>query len=293
MTDRSYGSLTQFYEQVHAPALIDIRPAGQMGASLLRVRQTPGDWSDPPVPDLVIAQSFLRPLRLQFDVGAGHVQMVARPGAICVVPPDISTFFLMDDPHQVRFLTLPYRRLLAFAGQDCGLPPDGDFGVLHAGMFQDTGITEGLSALFAEAEAGNPLGALWADGVILQLTARLLWLRRGQVRSRQASHLPTARLRQAAEILRDRLDEDIGLTEVARTAGMSPFHFARQFSAMFGMSPVQYRIAARIEAAQQLLRQKALPVSEIARRVGYADVSRFGQHFRRKAGMTPSAWRKG
>jgi len=128
MTDRSHDSLTQFYEQVHAPALIDIRPAGQMGASLLRVRQTPGDWSDPSVPDLVIAQSVYHPLRLQFDFGAGHVQMVARPGAVCVVPPDAATFFLMDDPHPVRFLTQPYRRLLAFAGQDCGLPPDGDFG---------------------------------------------------------------------------------------------------------------------------------------------------------------------
>lgn len=120
-----------------------------------------------------------------------------------------------------------------------------------------------------------------------------MWLRRGQAGAGEARYLPTTRLNHAAEILRGRLEEDIGLTEVARAAGMSPFHFARQFSAMFGMSPLQYRIAARIEAAQQLLRQKALPVSEIARCVGYADVSRFGQHFRRKAGMTPSACRKG
>lgn len=293
MSEARYDSLGQFYETVHAPSLIDMRPAGQMGGSLFRVQQSAGDWSDPSVPDLVIAQSVYHPLRLQFDVGAGHVQMVARPGAVCVVPPDTATFFLMDDPHQVRFLTLPYRRLLAFAGQDSGLPPDGDFGALHAGMFQDTGITQGLSALFAEAEAGSPHGALWADGMILQLTTRLLWLRRGRGGARPVRNLPTTRLSLAAEILRGRLDEDIGLTEVARAAGMSPFHFARQFSAMFGMSPVQYRIVARIEAAQQLLRQKALPVSEVARRVGYADVSRFGQHFRRQAGMTPSAWRKG
>ena len=120
-----------------------------------------------------------------------------------------------------------------------------------------------------------------------------MWLRRGQAGAGEARYLPTTRLSHAAEILRSRLDEDIGLTDVARAAGMSPFHFARQFRAMFGMSPVQYRIVARIEAAQQLLRQKALPVAEIARRVGYADVSRFGQHFRPQAGMTPSAWRKG
>ncbi|MEM7498500.1 MAG: helix-turn-helix domain-containing protein [Pseudomonadota bacterium] len=45
--------------------------------------------------------------------------------------------------------------------------------------------------------------------------------------------------------------------------------------------------------AQLLLRTTALPVAEIAWRAGYQEVSRFGRHFKRHAGITPSAFRAG
>jgi AraC family transcriptional regulator len=105
--------------------------------------------------------------------------------------------------------------------------------------------------------------------------------------------LDDPRLRRAAAYVTDRLADDISLEAMAAEAAMSPFHFARAFKAATGASPLQYVIRARIETAQVLLKTTALPVAEIAHRVGYEDVSRFGQHFRRQTGATPGAFRKG
>jgi AraC family transcriptional regulator len=102
-----------------------------------------------------------------------------------------------------------------------------------------------------------------------------------------------ARLRRAVDWIHDHLADDLSLEGMAGVAAMSPAHFARAFKAAMGASPLQYVIGARQEMAQVLLRTTGLSVAEIAFRVGYNDVSRFGQHFRRRAGTTPKAFRDG
>jgi AraC family transcriptional regulator len=101
------------------------------------------------------------------------------------------------------------------------------------------------------------------------------------------------RLRRVVDYIHDHLADDISLDDLAGLAAMSPFHFARTFKAANGISPLQYVIAARIERARLLLKSSRLSVAEIAHRVGYDDLSRFGQHFKRHVGMTPGAWRAG
>jgi AraC family transcriptional regulator len=105
--------------------------------------------------------------------------------------------------------------------------------------------------------------------------------------------LDDPRLRRAAAWIADHLAEDIALDALAAEAAMSPFHFARAFKAATGTSPLQYVIRARIEMAQAMLRSSTLSVAEIAHCVGYDDLSRFGQHFKRQVGATPAAWRAG
>ena len=102
-----------------------------------------------------------------------------------------------------------------------------------------------------------------------------------------------ARLRRAVDWIHDHLASDLSLEGMAGVAAMSPAHFARAFKAATGASPLQYVIGARQQLAQVLLRTTRLTVAEVAYRVGYADVSRFGQHFRRRTGTTPSAFREG
>ncbi|TVY10441.1 helix-turn-helix transcriptional regulator [Paenibacillus cremeus] len=58
-----------------------------------------------------------------------------------------------------------------------------------------------------------------------------------------------------------------------------------------GLSPLQYHHVVRMGEAKRLLLQTALPVREIAARVGYGDYNYFIRSFRQTVGMSPGVFR--
>ncbi len=77
----------------------------------------------------------------------------------------------------------------------------------------------------------------------------------------------------------------------ART-GLSSRTFARRFRAATGYHPMDYVHTIRVEEAKQLLETTDSHVDEIAETVGYEDASSFRRLFKRKAGLTPAAYRR-
>ena len=53
----------------------------------------------------------------------------------------------------------------------------------------------------------------------------------------------------ARDLLRDVHDQRLSIRDVARDAGISPYHFIRQFEALFGTTP-HYGISARMDLAK-------------------------------------------
>jgi AraC family transcriptional regulator len=86
------------------------------------------------------------------------------------------------------------------------------------------------------------------------------------------------------------LGEAISLEDLARVAGVSRFHFARQFRACTGESPMGYLLRTRVERAKIRLRESHARVIDIAAELGFADQSHFTRRFRRLVGMPPSAY---
>jgi AraC-like DNA-binding protein len=109
--------------------------------------------------------------------------------------------------------------------------------------------------------------------------------------TRSVGGLPPAVTRRLREYIDSHLAESIGLDTLAGTAGLSVHHFARAFRQSFGEPPHSYVLRRRIERAQEMLKQTDQPVSEIALALGFSDHSHFARHFRRLAGVTPSAAR--
>ena len=81
--------------------------------------------------------------------------------------------------------------------------------------------------------------------------------------------------------------EPIGLEDAAREAGLSPYHFLRQFSKALGVTPHQYLVRLRLRHAARLLAARERSVTDIALDVGFGDVSNFVRSFRRAAGVSP------
>lgn len=99
------------------------------------------------------------------------------------------------------------------------------------------------------------------------------------------------RLRRAADYLEYHMADDVSLEDLAEVAAMSPYHFSRSFKAAFGQPPHAYVLSRRLDRARMLLKTTRGTVAEIARTVGYRDVSRFSAHFKRAMGVSPAAAR--
>ena len=86
--------------------------------------------------------------------------------------------------------------------------------------------------------------------------------------------------------------EDLNLEEVADLAGFSKFHFSRLFKDFTGSTFYKYVNMRRINAAEQLLLDPQINVTEVAVRSGFNSVSAFMRMFKQIKGCTPTEFKK-
>jgi transcriptional regulator GlxA family with amidase domain len=98
--------------------------------------------------------------------------------------------------------------------------------------------------------------------------------------------------RRAVEILRQNLNGDMPLSELASECGLSASHFARAFRQTLGLPAHKWLLTLRVDHAKQRLTETDLPLSEIALDCGFADQSHFTRVFTRIVGASPGAWRR-
>jgi AraC family transcriptional regulator len=126
------------------------------------------------------------------------------------------------------------------------------------------------------------------DALHLHLRARYgMSLRRGGRRTLSASQ----RARLVAAI-RGEPDARHSLDTLATLVGMDVRRFTAAFREAFGVTPWQYVLRARLDAAARMLRAGERPVTEIALATGFATPSHFTTAFARRFGVPPSRWRR-
>ena len=158
--------------------------------------------------------------------------------------------------------------------------------------------------------AAPPLAELMVLGELAQATAdgesdigldevgHLLAQRFVEVISGEAKKPPkvTARDRrravEAALWIDAHSHREIELEDVARQAGVSPFHFLRSFSSVLGVTPHQYLVRSRLRHAARLLADDERSISDVAYDVGFGDLSNFVRTFHRAAGVSPRRFRQ-
>jgi AraC family transcriptional regulator len=173
------------------------------------------------------------------------------------------------------------------------LVPDApDFNLKTAHEVFDPKVQWLVQELFDEARRGAPAGVLYAEGLSCALIARLTEHYGAQGAAEPPSgHLSASARRSVLEYIDAHLAHDLSLADLAHTAGMSAWHFARCFKASLGISPHRYVRHCRLGAATRMLTSSPLPIAEIALTVGFSSQSHFTQAFREHTGMTPAAAR--
>ena len=99
--------------------------------------------------------------------------------------------------------------------------------------------------------------------------------------------IPLHRLRRVLEGIDREMARPLRLDDLADLAGMSRFHFAREFARTTGVSPHRFVVRRRLQRAVELLASRTLQISDVARLSGFTHASHLARHMYRQNGVTP------
>ena len=85
---------------------------------------------------------------------------------------------------------------------------------------------------------------------------------------------------------------DISLDQLADVAGYSKYHFSRIFKQYNSMSYLQYINARRTKAAELLLMEPDIPITEVEMRSGFKSLTTFNRIFKEIKHCTPTDFKK-
>lgn len=211
-------------------------------------------------------------------------------GNICVLPSGLEHQALLEGNSEHLALYLD-PALITKAAAETQLR--GSFEITERYTRRDKVINSIGMALLGELNSEGLSGRLYAESLANVLAVHLL--RYYAVSSSRpvayTGGLSATKLRQVTDFIGDNYNRDLKLAEMAHVAGMSSFHFAREFKRTTGTTPHQYLIKLRVERAKALLAKNDLPLIEVGLRSGFSHQSHFTRLFRKLTGTTPHSYR--
>lgn len=256
------------------------------GIAVGRHQIPPAEFSDYRTSQCVIDVHLSHPYQLEWKRSGRYQRVQMTPSAICVTPVDEPISLRWNENLEIIKAYLSHTLLtttaesLKLRGEIIIPERHGDF---------DTQITHLCQALWAEAQAGYPLGRVFGESLGTALASCLLQ-RYCHVSSTSSTpgKLPPRVWKALQTFIEDQLHEDISLEDMAQVARLSPYHFSRCFKETTGTSPHQYLIARRVEHARNLLTHSDLSLAQIAVQSGFSDQSHLTRHMKRILGQTPN-----
>ena len=94
------------------------------------------------------------------------------------------------------------------------------------------------------------------------------------------------------DLLATDYSEKITLNQAAAIVNLSVYHFCKVFKEMTGMTFVRYLNLNRVNAAESLLRNTQLSITEITEKTGFCNINYFDRVFKQLKGYPPSFCRE-
>jgi AraC family transcriptional regulator len=160
--------------------------------------------------------------------------------------------------------------------------------------FADSRLGALVTAVHAEMVAGFPSGRLFLDSIEQAMAVALVSgqaVRHRPVRMSRGG-LGPARLRRITDLVHARLEDELGLDELAQSVGLSTAHFARMFRKSTGETPHQFVLRQRFERAKAMLSAPEARILDVAVACGFKTQQHFAQVFRDLCGISPTGYRQ-
>jgi AraC family transcriptional regulator len=158
----------------------------------------------------------------------------------------------------------------------------------------DPAIHRTAMAIAQEAANGGVGSELLVDSLTTQLSVAIL-RNHANVIFREPDGSACLSFRQehlVRDYVQSNLHDRLTLEDLAATAGLSKFHFARRFRASTGTTPHEFVLRQRVDRARRLLQRTSIPLPEVAQTCGFADQSHMNRVVRKRLGATPGEVRR-
>jgi len=100
------------------------------------------------------------------------------------------------------------------------------------------------------------------------------------------------KIKQSCQYLSENYEQKISVPDCAKKFGMGYQNYRKTFTKIIGISPQEYRIRKRVEAANELIEYSDLSLKEIAEKLGYPSFANFALQFKKFTGNSPGSIRK-
>jgi transcriptional regulator GlxA family with amidase domain len=145
--------------------------------------------------------------------------------------------------------------------------------------------TADLMVHLLERDHGYDLSVEVADQMVYNAVRDSSAAQRVSLQSRNG--MRNKHLAKAIEIMRERIDNPISQSAIARDLGISTRQIQRLFGRYLNTSPKKYFMEMRLERARHLLLQTEATVTEVALACGFCSLGNFSRIYRATYGMSP------
>jgi len=282
------------FSQMNSPAAVVFkRKAAWDGIRLEHVRLSAGDLPKHRHKEHTILISLTDGCKGELTTGSGlGMRGTQTKGGVSILPSGLEHQASVEGTSEHLALYLE-PKLITRAAAESRL--NGTLEIAERYTRSDPVINNVGLALLAELNSEGLSGRLYAESLANVLAIHLLryYATKDFSLPRYQGGLSGPKLRQVTEFIATHYAQEIKLAELAQVAGMSNFHFAREFKRTTGTSPHQYLIQFRVERAKALLGNDELPLVEVGLRSGFSHQSHFTRLFRKVTGTTPHSYRLG
>lgn len=165
--------------------------------------------------------------------------------------------------------------------------------IKHCMNIQDPFMTELAYEIRRELSSSSSISSLYIEQIMDLFTFHIikkycLLNIKPELKSPMLSRI---RRERTVEYIHDNLAKDISLDDLADSAYLSKYYFARAFKTTFKTTPAKYVLNERVKKAVKLISTTDLPIGMIADECGFSSTSNFSKAFSRITGMSPRDYR--
>lgn len=276
--------------QNHSLPLLLKREVSWEGISLAHYRMGRGHLPEHQNKEHLITLSLADDCRGEIRTPGGFSARDRNKGSVCVIPSG-HPFAVKIESESEHLAILLDPSLVLRAAAEFSAPLRAE--VVETAAPNDPVIMSVGLGLMAELESEKESGRMYAESLANVLALHLLrhYTAATHGRQRFVGGLSGKKLRLILDFIDNNYGGDLGLSELAAVAGMSTFHFAREFKRATGATPHQYLIKLRIERAKELLSHSEMSLVDVGFRAGFSHQSHFTRLFRKLTGTTPQSYR--